>query len=140
MEYKLVLAPNVTTSKKPAIKSRRKTSAAHKLRSVHLVLDGASTVAAARKYGDSQRAVSNWVRRFKKGGPEALEEAQRAGRPSKLTGGQLARIRRLVFRTGERSDPITGQALTEFVKKEFALSLTRQHARRILNQLLSDAK
>ena len=130
-----MLATNVTKSKKSPIKIRRKTSAAHKLRSVRLVLKGASTVETARKYGDSQRAVSNWVRRFKSGGADALNEAPRSGRPTKLTSHQLRQLEKFAARARAKSLKISGPVLAEFIKHEFGLSLTRQLVWRIRRKL-----
>jgi transposase len=44
---------------------------------VRRVLGGLSTVKVGQMYGDSQRAVANWVQRFKKHGAKGLQKAAR---------------------------------------------------------------
>lgn len=131
-----MLALNVEKQGKRPFKNRRKMSVAHKLRSVRLVLNGASTVEAAAKYGDSQRAVSNWVRRFKAGGKDALTEAPRSGRPPVLTSNQLKRIAAFATRVRLKSETVSGPAVVEFIKNQFGVTLTPQHARRMLRRLV----
>ena len=127
---------------KKGVKSPRKTrnslkgeaghrSAAHRLRSVKLVLAGDSASAVARARGDSPRAVSYWVSRYKESGEAGLGTRARSGRPPRLSQPQLRRVRAHVERTGA----LTGAALAAYVKGEFGVSLTRQQCRRILNRI-----
>lgn len=134
MEHFSVLAQKMKSAKKIAPKSRQLRSVAHKLRSVRYVLGGLSTVAVGLKYGDSQRAVSNWVQRFKKNGLKGLEEAPRSGRPSTLNPTQMKKLKAFVSATRARSEVVSGQLLADFIKKSFGVALTRQQGRRILNR------
>jgi len=108
---------------------------AHKLRIVRLVLGGLSTVKAGQKYEDSQRAVSNWVQRFKKYGAKGLEEASRPGRPSTLNPSQMKKLKVFVSTTRTKSEIVSGRLIADFIKKSFGVTLTRQQGRRILNRL-----
>jgi len=99
------------------------------------VLKGASTVKTAIKYGDAQSAVSNWVRRYQAGGADALNDAPRSGRPSKLSPQQVRRIEEFVTHARAESLKLSGRALAEFIKSNFGVSLTRQHTLRILDRL-----
>src|SRR4051812_3727286 len=113
-------------AKKTDGKPRKRKGAAYKLRSVRLVLGGLSTVKVGRKYGDSQRAVANWVQRFKRFGAKGLEEAPRSGRPSTLNPSQMKKLKAFVSATRARSEAVSGQLLADFIKKSFAVALTRQ--------------
>jgi len=122
-------------SKKTAKKTRKRTSAAHRLRSVRRVLGGLSTVRVGQMYGDSQRAVSNWVQRFKKHGAKGLQKSPHPGRPSTINPSQMKKLRVFVAKTHSNSQVISGRALAEFIKKSFGITITRQQGRRILNRL-----
>jgi transposase len=130
MEHKSVL---VQKRKIPKI-SRKRTTLAHRLRSVLLVIGGQSTVAVGKKHGDSQRAVANWVQRYKKQGAQGLKEQPRSGRPATLSSSQWAKLRILVSKARSDSQIVSGRIVAEIIKRNFGVSLTRQHARRILNR------
>jgi transposase len=116
-------------------KTRKRTSASHKLRCVRLVLGGLSAVKVGRKYGNSPRAVANWVQRFKKQGAKALHEAPHTGRPPTINPSQMKKLKSFVSRARTRSEPVSGRILAEFIKRSYGVTLTRQQARRILNRL-----
>lgn len=116
-------------------RTRQLRSAAHKLRSVRRVLGGLSTVKVGIKYGDSQRAVADWVQRFKKHGAKGLEVPPRSGRPSTISPAQMKKLNAFVSMTRARSETVSGQLLADFIKKSFGVALTRQQGRRILNRL-----
>src|SRR5882724_11430360 len=120
---------------KPQKKTRKRTSASHRLRSVRLVLGGLSAVKVGRKYGDSARLVAKWVQRFKTHGAKGLQEAPRSGRPSTINLSQVKKLKAFVSKARARSEVVSGQLLADFIKKNFGVALTRQQGRRILNRL-----
>jgi len=105
------------------------------MRSVRLVLTGLSAVAVARRFGDSPRAVSKWVERFKAAGADGLAEKQRSGRPSTLSPVQEKRLRALIDQADGRSEPMSGGILAAYVAKHFRVTLTRRQCERILKRL-----
>lgn len=136
MEHNLVLAQKARPSRKEATKSRKRTSASHRLRSVRLVVvGGLSAVKAGQKYGDSPRAVANWVQRFKKHGAKGLEEAPHPGRPSTINQKQTKMLKAFVAKARAKSETVSGPMLAKFIKKSTGVTLTRQQARRILNRI-----
>jgi len=130
MEHKLVRG-----RKRKARGTRNVRSAAHKLRSVRRVLGGLSAVKVAALYGDSPRAVSNWVARFKARGAAGLETAMRSGRPSALSPSQLSQVERHVRECRKRSERVSGPRLSAFIASKFGVSLTRQHCLRIIKRV-----
>lgn len=135
MEHITVRAKKANPKKKAGKKSRQRRSAAHKLRSVRLVLGGLSAVQVGRKYGDASRAVSYWVQRFKEQGAKGLEEAPRSGRPSTIAPAQMKKLKAFVSATRAKPSVVSGRILADFIKRNFGVTFTRQHGRRILNQL-----
>ncbi len=121
------------------VKKRRKIrvlrSPAHRLRSVWLVLGGLSAVKVGRRYGDSSRAVSNWVQRFKKDGAKGLEDAPHPGRPSTLNLSQERKLGAFVAKAGTGSRKVIGGILAAFIKQAFGATLTRRQCERILKRL-----
>jgi len=65
----------------------------HRLHVVLLVLRGFSCYEAARLYGDSPRSVEYWVHRLTAKGLAGLWEADRPGRPPRLSPAQKERLR-----------------------------------------------
>ncbi|HUJ42340.1 MAG TPA: helix-turn-helix domain-containing protein [Opitutaceae bacterium] len=135
MEHNSVPRQKVKSSAKKAKKRRRRTNLAHRIKSVLLVLGGLSAVKVGRKFGDSPRAVANWVRRFKKGGIRGLEDAPHTGRPPTITPERAKKLRAYMARTRAQSKSLSGRAVAEYIKESFGVALTRQQARRILNRL-----
>jgi len=86
-------------------------------------------------YGDSQRAVANWVRRFKKHGAKGLQELTHPGRPPTIKPSQLNELRNFVAKSRAKSQRISGSVLAAFIKRAFGITLTRQHCLRILKRL-----
>lgn len=130
MEHK-----SVRVGKRKATKKRNTRGAAHKLRSVRRVLRGLSAVKVAALYGDSPRAVANWVARFRARGAAGLETAARSGRPATLSPAQAKRVERYVRESRERSEPMTGPRLAAFIADRFGVRITRQHCVRIIKRV-----
>lgn len=108
----------------------------HRLHSVILVLRGFSCSAVGRLYGDSARSVAYWVKRYDALGAAGLKEQARSGRPSKLTPSQLRSIESFMS-NGSASSPVTGEALSAFIRKMFDVSLTVRQCRRIVRRFSS---
>src|ERR1044072_5428112 len=64
----------------------------HRLHGVLLVAQGLSCREAAGILGGSPRAVENCAHRFEESGFAGLTEGERAGRPSRLSPVQLAKV------------------------------------------------
>jgi transposase len=88
-------------------------------------------------YGDSPRAVSYWVTRFKARGREGLTVLPRSGRPSKLSPKQFKMIERFIAKSRVKRERVSGFILSQFIKKSFGCAMTRQQCRRILVRLSS---
>lgn len=107
----------------------------HRFGSVRLVLGGLSASEAARRRGDSPRAVANWVRRFKRRGAKGLGEAPHPGRPPTITPARASILRAHVASLRAQAVLVSGRVLADYIKRSFGVALTRQQARRILNRL-----
>ncbi|MES3030921.1 MAG: helix-turn-helix domain-containing protein [Patescibacteria group bacterium] len=107
----------------------------HRLHSVVLVLKGFSCSDAARLYGNSERIVAYWLKRFEEHGINGLREGARSGRPSTLTPKQLRAVQSFVRAAQSKNEDATGPSLAAFLKSTFKVSLTKRQCRRILNQI-----
>ena len=106
----------------------------HRLRSVRLVLAGGSTVEVGRKYSDSQRAVANWVKRYKRHGVKGLQDAPVSGRPPKINQTQEKKLLAFLARAQKASRKVSGGILASFIKDTFGVTLTRRQCERILKR------
>ena len=111
----------------------------HRLHGVLLVAQGLTCPQVAAFLGDSSRTVVNWVQRFEVQGLAGLSEGERSGRPSRLTGKQLARVA-----TALRSSPTQfglptemwdGPTLSEFLGRELGVRLKVRQCQRLFRQL-----
>jgi len=107
----------------------------HRLHGVALVFHGLSASEVARMYGDSPRAVSYWVKRFKERGLKGLEEDSRPGRPSKLNPSQWEKLQAFLNQARARSRPVNAETLSAYILNEFDVSLTVRQCWRILKRL-----
>ncbi|MBI5768953.1 MAG: helix-turn-helix domain containing protein [Verrucomicrobia bacterium] len=122
----------------PAKKKRAYRTPAHRLRSVRLVLNGRSTVEVAKVFGDSQTAVSKWVRNFKKEGFAGLKDAPRSGRPSAISPSRETKLRDFVARARAKSQRVSGGVLAAVIKNKFGVILTRRQCERIIKRISDD--
>jgi transposase len=107
----------------------------HRLHSIALVLSGLSASEAARLYGDSPRAVAYWVTRYKQRGLEGLQEESRPGRPSRLNPSQTEKLRGFLKQSRKRSQKVTANVLSKYIKQTFGVTLTIRQCWRILKRL-----
>lgn len=111
----------------------------HRLHAVLLVAQGVTCPEAAVLLGDSPRTVQYWVRRFEDEGFAGLADADRPGRPKKLSEQQLAEVSRAL-----RDSPVAanldaniwdGKTLSAFFKQEFDIDLGVRQCQRLFRQL-----
>lgn len=107
----------------------------HRLHSVALVLNGLSASEVARMFGDSPRAVSYWVERFKTNDVEGLKEEARPGRPSRLTSRQLNKLQSFVADSYKAEQPATARIIADYLSKKFRVSLTIRQCERIRRRI-----
>jgi transposase len=107
----------------------------HRFHCVAMALNGSSASEAGRIYGASPRAVAYWVTQFQQHGIEGLEEEARSGRPSLLSKDQSSRLQTFMKQAGAKSKPVNAYSISDFLLKEFGLSLTYRQCWRILKRL-----
>jgi transposase len=127
----------IKTFPKKSRQRRAQRDSAHRLRSVRLVLGGLSAVKVGHKYGDSPRAVSIWVERFKALGEKGLVSSTRSGRPPKLLSRQMKQLEQYVTTSRKKSLRVSGGTLVLIIKKKFRTTMTRRQCERILKRLRS---
>jgi transposase len=101
-----------------------------RIRVVHAVDEGLTQVAAAERFGVSRMAVAGWLRRWRKGGEEALQ-ARRRGRPpvTQLSARQTAATIRLIV--GRCPDQLrlpfalwTREAVQQLLDRKFGVQVS----------------
>jgi transposase len=89
--------------------------------------------------GVSQGAVSQWLRRGREGGVEALQSQPRPGPTPRLTVEQRAAIPGLLTRGAEaygfRGDVWTAKRIAEVIWRTFGVRYHRDHVSRLLRQI-----
>jgi transposase len=111
----------------------------HRLHAVLLVAQGVTCPEAAALLGDSPRSVQYWVRRFEEEGFAGLADADRPGRPKKLSEKQLSEISK-VIRGSPRDFGMTtniwdGKTLSAFIRQRYGLDLGVRQCQRLFRQL-----
>ncbi len=93
----------------------------------------------AKALGVSKGAVSQWLKRAKTEGKEALCRRPAPGARPKLSAAQLAELPSLLDRGAEafgfRAQVWTAQRVREVIKRQFGVSYHRGHCSRLLQQL-----
>jgi transposase len=88
--------------------------------------------------GVSRGAVSQWIKRGREGGVEALRTRPRPGGPAKLTAEQRAQIPGLLARGAEaygfRGDVWTAARVAAVIWRSFGVRSHRDHVSRVLRQ------
>ena len=111
----------------------------HRLHAILLVAQGMSCGEAAGLLGDSTRTVQYWVRRFEEEGLTGLVDADKPGRPGRLTSEQLDKIA-LVLRApphkaGLSANLWDGKTLSAFILKEWNIVLGVRQCQRLFRRL-----
>ena len=107
----------------------------HRLHTVLNVLNGASSYEAARLYGDSPRAIEYWVQRLVSDGLSGLEDGDRSGRPTRLTGAQLDKLRNDICRSprelGYSQNLWDGLLLSHHLAQQYSVSFSVRQCQRL---------
>lgn len=111
----------------------------HRLHAVLLVAQGMSGPEVARRLDEPIRTVQNWVRRFLDEGLAGLREAERSGRPRRLTSKHYEELETVLRSTpsayGLEGNLWDGKILSAFVGKSWGLELGARQCQRIFRQL-----
>src|SRR5947209_20503911 len=92
-------SPSIILGLQDDIRRSEEYSYDHRLHGVLLVAQGMTCPQAARLLGDAPRSVEYWVQRFEKDGLGGLVEAERPGRPRRLTDQQMKAVDRVLRRS-----------------------------------------
>lgn len=104
-----------------------------------LLDQGQSQAQVARELGVTASAVCQWAKARRQRGDPALEAKPHNGRPSKLTGRQLARLEKLLLR-GPRKHGYTTELWTlsrvaEVVEKHFSVTYDASGVWHVLHRM-----
>ncbi len=95
--------------------------------------------AIAQALGVTEGAVSQWLKRARDGGREALRRRTAPGATSKLTAAQREELPKLLAKGAERYDFIgevwTTKRVARVIKQEFGVQYHPAHVSRLLRQL-----
>jgi transposase len=112
---------------------------ARRLRAWHLKQQGWSQRQIAVAMGVSEGAVSQWMKRAREAGPEALRRRPPPGAPRRLSPEQLARLPELLRRGpaayGFRGELWTRTRVAAIIRLEFGVSYHPRHVGRLLAML-----
>lgn len=108
----------------------------HRLHGVLLVLNGVSSVKAARFLNEPQRTVADWVKRFKEGGIDSLGMTETRGRPKTLNGQQELLLKKAIINSPGLSNlegkRWTGILVSKWLKRQFGIEMTVRNSRNLL--------
>lgn len=100
---------------------------------------GRSQKEIAEALGVTEGAVSQWMKRAREGGEEALAEQPRPGSPPRLSREQLAKLPTLLLRGPEAygfcGEIWTAGRVAEVIRREFGVKYHETHVRRQLAKL-----
>jgi len=112
---------------------------ARRLQAWHLTQQGWPQCQIAAALGVSAAAVSQWVKRGRDGGPQALRHRPGAGAPRRLTAEQLARLPDLLHRGpgayGFRGQVWTRGRVAAVLRLAFGVSYHPVHVGRLLKAI-----
>jgi len=110
-----------------------------RLRAFELKQEGWSQQRIAEAFGVSKGAVSQWMKRARQGGIQALRKRTAPGAPPRLNEQQRAHLKGLLLRGapahGFRGDVWTCERVAEVIRKEFGVSYHPAHVSRLVRQL-----
>jgi transposase len=110
-----------------------------RLRAWELKQKGWKQKAIAEALGVSQAAVSEWMRRAREGGPEALRNQPKSGAPRRLSDAQLGRLPELLKQGAEhfgfRGEVWTRGRVASVIKREFGVTYSQVHVGRLLKRI-----
>jgi transposase len=110
----------------------------HRLHGVLLVAQGLSCSEVGRLLGDSVRTVQYWVRRFEQDGLVGLADAERPGRPRRLSDDQLqalpALLRQAPAAAGLNARAWSGKLLAQFIERNWRTTLGPRQCQRLFRR------
>ena len=111
----------------------------HRLHAVLAVAHGMSCRAVSEMFGDSQRTVQYWLNRFQQEGLAGLADADRPGRPRRLSAAQIEKVGTALRRLPEDSNLAggvwDGKTLSAYISREFCVDLGARQCQRLFRQL-----
>jgi transposase len=111
----------------------------HRLHGLLLVAQGMSGHEVARLLGDSPRTVAYWVSRFEEEGLAGLVDAERSGRPRRLSENQIqiidAALRQQPADFGLSGNLWDGKTLAALVQRQWGITLGVRQCQRLFRQL-----
>ncbi len=112
---------------------------ARRLQAWHLKQQGWSQRHIAAAMGVSEGAVSQWMKRAREAGPNALRRRPPPGAPRRLSPAQLTRLPQLLQRGpaayGFRGELWTRTRIAAIIRLEFGVSYHPRHVGRLLDAL-----
>jgi transposase len=105
-----------------------------RLRALELLAAGYRASQVARVLGVSPGAVSQWSKRARSGGAEALLRRKRHGRDARLSASQLEELR-LVLGDRLSRGAWTTREVAAMIEKKWGIHYSRAHVSRILKSL-----
>lgn len=110
-----------------------------RLEGARLLRAGLSQSEVARELGVHRQSVSRWARQLEQGGVRGLRQAERTGRPPKLTQGQMRDIECALKRgpeaLGYSSGLWTARRVRDLIKQQTGVRYHEDHVWRILRKL-----
>ncbi|KKM63293.1 hypothetical protein LCGC14_1512910 [marine sediment metagenome] len=111
----------------------------HRLHAILLVAQGVTCPEVASLLGDAPRTVQYWVCRFEQEGLAGLADADRPGRPKKLTDHQFEKVSKALRSTprdvGLSTNIWDGKTLSEFIHRQFGIDIGVRQCQRLFRQL-----
>lgn len=111
----------------------------HRLHAVLLVAQGVSCPEAAALLGDAPRTVQYWVHRFEEEGFAGLADADRPGRPKRLSETQLTEVSKAIRGSprdfGMTTNVWDGKTLSAFIDQQYSVDLGVRQCQRFFRQL-----
>jgi transposase len=110
----------------------------HRLHGLLLVSAGQSCREAAQLLGEDSTTVQRWVRRFERGGLEALREGERAGRPRTLDAKDWRRLQSDLRKTprdlGLAAANWSGLVLSVHLRRRYSVRLGVRQCQRLFQR------
>jgi len=111
----------------------------HRLHGVLLVAEGLTCPEVGKLLGDAPRTVEYWVHEFEEMGLAGLLEADRSGRPRRLSEEHLKEInkvlRRMPREAGLGGNLWDGKTLAAWIEREYGINLGVRQCQRLFRQL-----
>ena len=120
-------------------KSSRKDAERRRLEAMALLDQGCRQSEVAQRLGVTPGAVSQWVKAFRRGGPDALKARVHPGPEPKLNDDQLERLAGLLLQGAKRhgfpTNPWTLIRITEVIQRNFGVTYDPSGVWYLLNRL-----